>query len=157
MVQPERHGPVDRQHIGIRQPFRPKIGDQAAAKTGTVDEKVGLKRFAVVEDQRRDVAFCTPVRRHHLRIDNLDPCRFPTQVFADQRLIKMIGVMERPHRHDPAVGFPSEGAFVMLQQMSEQVMIGHRLAGRYRIFIQIRPGAVWAFHHLMRVINRPVV
>ena len=70
----------------------------------------------------------------------------------------MIGRPERSERDEAAVRPPCPWSLLLLQQRSEQMHVLHRLAYRYRVDVEIvRRRTRRALHHLMRIVDRPVV
>ncbi len=75
-IQPERHRTVDRKHVAIVDPFDPHDpADNRATETGAVDEKIACQSFAVIQNQRDDIAGFVTSRPRDQRVDHLDPLR----------------------------------------------------------------------------------
>ena len=73
----------------------------------------------------------------HHGVDDLDALRLAGEEPADQRLVEMVGMVERPERDQRAVGLLRIGRLLLLQQRAEQMHVVHRPAGGDGIDIEI--------------------
>ena len=135
------------------------LADQPLAEASGIDEQVAGNGPPFLEPQRDDGAGLRMLLDSgNGALDLRNAARLLSQVAADQRLVEMIGIVERADRHDRAVGLQGIGALPPLHEVGEEMHLRDRPAGGDRIDVEIfGRGARGRRQDLVRIVDGAVI